>query len=72
MQEDTAEPIRRKREINGFHGKGGIMDKERLIRRVEEWKEKVINTEGQADTYRMVKEIDQILAEEFDHEPVLG
>lgn len=48
------------------------MNKERLVRRIDEWKEKVVNTEGSANTYRMVKDIDKILAEEFDHEPILG
>ena len=39
------------------------MKKERLVRRIDEWKEKVANTERSANTYRMVKDIDKILAE---------
>lgn len=45
-----------------------------LEARLKEWVEKVIKTQGAAgvNTYRMLVDVDKILAEEFDHEPVLS
>lgn len=48
------------------------MNKERLAKRIDEWRERVVNTEERSGTYQMVKDIDRILAEEFEHDLVLG
>lgn len=49
------------------------INKERLEKRIDEWKEKVLKaTDGMANTYVMMKDIDTIIAEEFDHEKCLN
>lgn len=49
------------------------INKERLEKRIDEWKEKVLKaTDGTANTYVMMKDIDTIIAEEFDHEKCLN
>lgn len=45
-----------------------------LEKRLSEWMEKVIaakNSGGITDTLQMIVDVDKIIAEEFDHEPVL-
>ena len=46
------------------------VNKERLEKRIYEWKEKVIKSVdgGAYNTYAMMIDIDKIIAEEFDHE----
>ena len=44
-----------------------------LEKRLNEWMEKVIEahkSNGMADTYQMMVDVDRIIAEEFDREPV--
>lgn len=50
------------------------INKERLEKRIDEWKEKVLKTaeRGYYNTYEMMKDIDTIIAEEFDHEKCLN
>ncbi len=49
------------------------VNEERLEKRINEWKEKVLKTtDGTADTYAMMKDIDAIIAEEFDREKCLN
>lgn len=46
-----------------------------LEQRLNEWVAKVIKASepgGCVNTYRMIVDIDKIIAEEFDHEPVLA
>ena len=58
-----------------------IIDKERdtamLEQKLLEWVAKVVaahnsDTPGAPDTFQMVKDVDQIIAEAFDHDPVLS
>ena len=45
-----------------------------LEQRITEWMRKVLAAKeapGATDTYQMLVDIDRIIAEEFDHEPIL-
>lgn len=44
-----------------------------LEEKLLEWVKKVVNVHGEnfVDTYAMLEEVDKIIAEAFDHEPVL-
>lgn len=45
-----------------------------LEQRITEWMRKVLaahETAGMTDTQKMIADIDRIIAEEFDHDPVL-
>lgn len=51
-----------------------MVNSEKLSERIDEWKEKVMNSAtvgGMVDTYSMVSDIDRILSEEFSHDPVI-
>lgn len=48
------------------------MEKKDLEQKLKEWTEKVLKTYGsEADTYRMVKDIDKILADAFQHDTII-
>lgn len=50
------------------------MDKDRLENRINIWRDKVLEaakSNEMVDTYKMIKDIDQIIAEEFDRERVV-
>lgn len=43
--------------------------------KLNEWVEKVViayNSSGMADTYRMIVDVDKIVAEAFNHAPVIA
>lgn len=45
-----------------------------LREKLDGWKAKVLTTYkfgDAADTYRMIKDVDKIIADAFDHEPVI-
>lgn len=45
-----------------------------LEARLNEWVRKVLNaykSEGMTNTYQMLVDVDKIISEEFDHDPVL-
>lgn len=49
------------------------MDKETFKRNIQEWTEKVIRayeTEGMTDTAKIMIDIDKIIADGFDREPI--
>lgn len=50
------------------------MDKDRLENRINIWRDKVLEaaeSNEMVDTYKMIKDIDQIIAEEFGRERVI-
>jgi hypothetical protein len=50
-------------------------NKENLGRRIDEWKEKVLDAcegKGAVNTYKMMVDIDRIIAEEFGHDTVFS
>jgi hypothetical protein len=48
------------------------MEKKELEQKLKEWTEKVLKAYGsEADTYRMVKDIDKILADAFQHDTII-
>lgn len=50
------------------------MDKDRLESRINVWRDKILEaaeSEDMVDTYKMIKDIDRIIAEEFDREMVI-
>lgn len=50
------------------------MNKDRLENRINIWRDKILEVaenEDMINTYKMIKDIDQIIAEEFDREMVI-
>ena len=50
------------------------MDKVRLESRINVWRDKILEvaeSEEMINTYKMIKDIDQIIAEEFDREWII-
>lgn len=50
------------------------MSKEQLERELNEWKDKVLRSfdgAGSVNTYGMIVDVDRIIAEAFDHAPVI-
>lgn len=50
------------------------MDKVRLESRINVWRDKILEvaeSEKMINTYKMIKDIDQIIAEEFDREGII-
>ena len=50
------------------------MDKVRLESRIKVWRDKILEvaeSEEMINTYKMIKDIDQIIAEEFDREGII-
>lgn len=50
------------------------MERDVLKKKLEEWENKVLNSYGQkggVNTYQMIVDVDKIIAEAFNHTPVL-
>lgn len=52
----------------------GLTDVEKLECELTAWVDKVCRAKvscGMADTFKMIQQVDKIIAEAFDHEPVI-